>query len=149
MNKLGKIWENGGLRVGTLDSYKTAERLGYLEFGMVWSEGVCACRGAGRRALPCHLVSREQMLTILQLQGTGPYKELLCPKHKRAFVEKLVEETLNQETQTPHSWQFCSESWGSSRESWSNLCSAPDCGIFLARCCCLHLSPEISESMER
>lgn len=40
MNKLGKIWENGVLRVGTLDSYKTAERLGDLEFGIVWSECV-------------------------------------------------------------------------------------------------------------
>lgn len=35
MNKLGKMWENGVLGVGTLDSYKTAARLGYLEFGIV------------------------------------------------------------------------------------------------------------------
>lgn len=79
MNKLGKIWENEGLRVGTLDSYKTAERLGYLEFGMVWSEGVCACRGAGRRAFPCHLVSRATDANHPTVTGHRPLQRTAVP----------------------------------------------------------------------
>lgn len=75
MRKGRKIWENGVLRVGTLDSYKTAERLRYLTAGkcvVPLSVRVCVhmhvC-GRGGASVICCL--EEGMLNILQLQRTG------------------------------------------------------------------------------
>ena len=123
-------------------SFKTAESPGYLG---VWRwAGVCA-HVCGRGVLSFGVWSNGYRASC---------SCRVCTKscHALNIYVLLLGDWLKKRTEIRNPnlyWcSFVQSPGGRNRESSTNLSNATNLGIFLA-CCCLHLSPEINESIER